>query len=293
LQKLGILENKKKRALVLTIIAGILWGTSFPVIKIGLKYIDAFMFVFLRFLIAALVMLSIMWFKKNGNFKFERKGLILFLGVTNGVAYLLEYVGMTLTTASKSSLFINLSAMWVALLSPLILKERLGRKKMVGVLAGLLGVFLMTTNLNFSELSQGALIGDLLVLFAGIVWSFFIVYNKRLATNSNNLIQPAAWILCITLLPLLPFIFLSANSLFSLPVEAWLTILYTAIACWVIPYYLWLQALRDISPVTSTIVLLEEIIITVAIASIFLNEFFALVSGIGAFFIIIAIILVS
>ena len=254
---------------------------------------DAYTFVFLRFLVASLTMLSVLVITRNFSFNFSKKRLILFLGVTNGVAYLLEYVGMVSTTASESSLFINLSAVWVALLSPIVLKEHLGNKKVVGVMVSLLGVFLMTTKLDFSSLGQSSIMGYLLVIGAGVFWAFFMVYNKPLVRDSKNIMQSMTWLLLFTLLPLLPTAPLSAAAFVSLPLDAWLAILYTAILCWVVPYYLWLKGLKHLSPVTSAIVLLTEIIVAVAISTVVLGEVLTIVSGVGAVFIIIAIILVS
>ena len=289
----NILADNKKKALLLTGLAGFLWGTSFPAIKIGLQYMDAYTFAFLRFLVASLIMLPVLLLTRNFSFKFDKKRLILFLGVINGVAYLLQYIGMVFTTASKSSLLVNLSAVWVALLSPMVLKEHLGSKKTIGVMVSLLGVLLMTTHLDFSSLSQGAVMGDLLVIGAGVGWAFFMVYNKPLVKDSKNLVQSMTWLLLFTLLPLLPPASFSAGTFFSLPLDAWLAIFYTAIFCWVIPYYLWLKGLRHISAVTSSVVLLTEVIVAVAIAALALGEVLTVISGVGALFIIIAILLVS
>ncbi len=285
--------DDKKKAVLLTIVAGFLWGTSFPAIKVGLKYIDAFTFVFLRFLIAALVMVGLLLVKQGFKFNFTQKRLILFVGVVNGVAYLMEYVGMVFTTASKSSLLINLSAVWVALLCPIVLKERLGAKKTLGITVSLLGVFLTTTNLNFAELSGGSIGGDLLVVGAGIAWAFFMVYNKPIAQSGKKLLAPMTLLLMCTLLPLLPIAPFAAEATVSLPLEAWLAILYTAVLCWVVPYYLWLKGLKHLSPVTSAIVLLTEIVVAVTISTVFLGEAFTAISGIGAVLIVIAILLVS
>lgn len=289
----NVLADNKKKALLLTIAAGFMWGTSFPAIKIGLQYIDAYTFVFLRFLVASLIMLSILLLTKNFSFKFDKKRQILFLGVINGVAYLLQYIGMVFTTASKSSLFVNLSVVWVALISPLVLKEHLGSKKTLGVIISLLGVVLMTTNLDLSYLSQGAIVADLLVILSGVLWAFFIVYNKPLLKHSTNLIKLLTCLLIFTLIPLLPTAAFSASTLGSLPLDAWIAIFYTAIFCWVIPYYLWAKGLRYISAVTSSVVLLTEIIVAVAVATLVLGEVLTVISGVGALFIIIAILLVS
>jgi drug/metabolite transporter (DMT)-like permease len=286
------MDNKKK-AVLLTALAGSLWGTSFPAIKIGLQYMDTYTFVFLRFLAASLTMLFVLLITKNFSLNFSKKRLLLFLGAINGVAYLMQYAGMVYATASESSLFVNLSSVWVALLSPIALKERLGGKKVIGVMVSLLGVLLMTTNLDFASLGTGDIMGDFLVIGAGILWAVFIVYNKPLVGGSRNLVQSMTWLLLFTMLPLLFTVPFSAEHYNSLPWEAWAAVLYTAVLCWVVPYYLWLKGLKFISPVTSAIVLLTEIIIAVTISTIALGEVFSIVSGIGAIFIIIAILLVS
>lgn len=286
------MDNKKK-ALILTILAGVLWGSSFPAIKIGLKYIDPYMFVFLRFFVASIIMFFILLLTKKLDFKLGKKKIIWFLGIINGIAYLLQYIGMNYTTASKSSLLVNLSAIWVAILSPIILKEHLGNKKILGIVLSALGVFLITTNLNFSTLSQGMIWGDLMVLLSGIIWALFTVCNKKFITDTKNIFQFTAWILFITVLPLIPFIPLSSNVSLSLPIEAWLAIFYTAIFCWIIPFNLWIRGLKYISTVTSTIILLTEVMVAMIISTIFLKEMLTIISSIGAFIIILAIVLAS
>ena len=287
------LADNKKKALLLTALAGFLWGTSFPAIKIGLQYMDAYTFAFLRFLVAALIMFFVLLLTGNFTLKFSKKRLLLFLGISNGVAYLLQYIGMVFTTASKSSLFVNLSAVWVALISPIVLKEHLGGKKIVGVTVSLIGVVLMTTNLDFSSLNQGTIMGDLLVIGAGFLWALFIVYNKPLIKDNQKLVQSMTWLLIFTLLPLIPTAAFSVSTFASLPLDAWTAIFYTAVFCWVIPYYLWLKGLRHISAATSSVVLLTEIIVAVAIATLALGEVLTVISGVGALFIIIAILIVS
>jgi drug/metabolite transporter (DMT)-like permease len=287
-------REKRKKAIILTGLAGVLWGTSFPAIQLGLNYVDPYTFVFFRFFLASIIMFFIVLVKSRCRFEFGKNRVIWFLGIANGVAYLLQYVGMKSTSASKSSLLVNLSAIWVAILSSLILKEKLGTKRAMGILFGILGVFLITTNLDFKTLGQGAIVGDLLVLLSGVVWAFFTVYNKKLVSNVKDIIQPTTWILFLTLLPLIPSLYFSTSSPLQLPIEAWLAIAYTAVFCWVIPYYLWSEALKSISAVSSTIILLTEVIVALAISPLILpHNSLTLISGIGALSIIVAIILAS
>ncbi len=293
MQKPLNLLKEKKQAVILTIIASSLWGTSFPAIKIGLFYMDALIFVFLRFFIATLIMLIFAVVTKNFSFDFVNKRLIIFLGLTNGIAYLLQYIGMTYTSASNSSLLVNLTVVWVALLSPLIIKERISKKKIVGVILSIIGIFFITTNLDINNLNLGETSGNLIVIAAGIVWALFIIYNKPLVNKNNNMIQSFAWLLLFTMLPLIPVVPFSINSFLNLPLEAWMAIIYTAIFCWIIPYHLWAKGLKNISPVTSSVILLNEILVAILISVFFLGEILTLITGVGALFIIIAIIIVS
>lgn len=161
----------KKKAVLLTVLVGFMWGTSFPAIKIGLQYMDAYTFVILRFLVASLTMLAIMLLTRNFSLSFNKKRLILSLGLVNGAAYLLQYVGMVNASAAASSLYVNLTVIWVALLSPVTLKERIGGKKMVGVLVSLIGIMLMTTNLDFASLATATTLSGFLIIGAGFLWA--------------------------------------------------------------------------------------------------------------------------
>ena len=107
MQKSEKISDTKKQAVLLTIIASSLWGTSFPAIKIGLQFMDAYTFVFLRFSFALLLMVGVFLFTKNFALNFNKKRLILFLGITNGAAYLLQYMGMYHTSDYNVRFFID------------------------------------------------------------------------------------------------------------------------------------------------------------------------------------------
>jgi drug/metabolite transporter (DMT)-like permease len=290
----NLVFNQKSKAVVFIILAGVLWGTSFPIIKLGLATIDPFAFVFWRFLFASVALLAVMQLLGKLKFKIRDKKLFVFLGVANGSGYMLQYVGMNYTTTAKAALFVNLSAMWVALLSPRLLGEDFSRKKIMGVLFGLVGIIFVSTSLDFSWLSGGQLIGDVMLLVSGVAWALFMIYNKKLITNSTSAVfQSMTWVLVLTLLSTLPFTVLAGARFFDLPGIAWVVIAYTAILCWVIPYYLWLEGLKHLSAATSSVLLLSEIVVAVVVSVAVLKEPITVFSTIGAFLIIIAIALVS
>ena len=288
------LFSDKAKAVFFTILAGALWGTSFPIIKIGLRTIDPFTFVFWRFFVSCIVLLIVMLLLKKLEFKIANKKLLIFLGISNALGYLLQYVAMPYTTAAKAALFINLSAMWVALLSPKLLGEKFSPKKIAGVLFGLAGIVFVSTNLDFSTLNQGQTAADVLLTISGLTWAIFMIYNKKLVTNSTSAtFQNMTLVLIFTFLSIAPFSVLAGPGFFALDGWAWAAIVWTAIVCWVLPYYLWLEGLKHLSASTSTILLLSEIIVAIVASIIVLKEPVTIFSTIGAFLIVIAIALVS
>jgi drug/metabolite transporter (DMT)-like permease len=287
------LSNKAK-AVFFTILAGALWGTSFPIIKIGLETIDPFTFVFWRFLVSCFSLVAVMLLFKKLEFKAPNKKLLIFLGVANAAGYLIQYVAMPYTTAAKAALFINLSAMWVALLSPKLLGEKFSRQKIAGVLFGLVGIVFVSTNLDFSAMSQGQLSADLLLVVSGLTWAIFMIYNKKLVANTTSAtFQNMTLVLLFTFLAIAPFSVLAGPGFFSLNGWEWGAIVWTAIVCWVLPYYLWLEGLKHLSASTSTVLLLSEIVVAVIASIVILKEPVTVLSTIGAFLIVIAIALVS
>ena len=286
--------SDKAKAVFFTILAGALWGTSFPIIKIGLRTIDPFTFVFWRFFVSCIVLLMVMLLLKKIEFKIVNKKLLIFLGISNALGYLLQYIAMPYTTAAKAALFINLSAIWVALLSPKLLGEKFSPKKVAGVLFGLAGIVFVSTNLDFSSLNQGQTAADVLLIISGLTWAIFMIYNKKLVTNSTSAtFQNMTLVLIFTFLSIAPFSVLAGPGFFALDGWAWTAIVWTAIVCWVLPYYLWLEGLKHLSASTSTILLLSEIIVAIVASIIVLREPVTTFSTIGAFLIVIAIALVS
>jgi len=288
------LSAQKSKAVFYTLIAGALWGTSFPIIKIGLETIDPFTFVFWRFLVSSVTLFAVMLALRKLEFKMPNKKLLLFLGIANAAGYLLQYVGMPYTTAAKAALFINLSAIWVAIMSPRLLGEHFSSKKVLGVLFGLVGIIFVSTNLDFGSLSGGQLLADIVLLISGITWAIFMIYNKKLImTSTSGTFQSMTWVLLFTFLSIVPFTFFAGPGFFELSSWGWLAILWTAIVCWVVPYYLWLEGLKHLSASVSTILLLSEIVMAIFLSIVILKEPITIFSTIGALLIVIAIALVS
>src|SRR5208283_4050731 len=101
-------------ALVILIISSILWGSSFVSIKIGLDYVNPYDFVFLRLAVASAIMVSALFLLGRMRLSAFKEGSVWILGLLNGVAYSLQYIGLLYTTAGKTALLVNLNVIMVA-----------------------------------------------------------------------------------------------------------------------------------------------------------------------------------
>ncbi len=195
---------------VATLLASILWGSSFVAIGWGLKYLDPYSFAFLRFVFAALIMFGFAASLSKFDFRLFRDRRIILIGAINGAAYLLQFVGQKYITPQNSAiaaLLVNTNVIVVALLSAKLFGEKLEARKKYAVAIGLAGVLFITTKGNMNVLSgSGAaeFFGGMLVLLAGIIWAFYIVFSKSvLSDRRRSIMQITACVFAYTALVML------------------------------------------------------------------------------------------
>lgn len=288
-------KNKTVKGFTFTLISAVAWGSSFPVIRWGVGFINPVVFLFFRFLTASVFFTPfIIERMKTVKSLLVNKNVIL-IGLLNAAGYLLEFTGLAYTTASKASLLVNLNVVFVALFAAFILKERLTKRRAVALILGLIGALTLILNGDLSIIFSGGFIGDILVLTAGLVWAFYIVYSKRVvdfdgSDNSIDLFN-LTWInLLFTTLVFTPvaltYTFLD-QSVFTglLTCESVFSILYLSIVCTVLAFLTYFKGLQCISATSVAVILLSEILFAVLISYVFLFEPLSIYIFIGGFLI--------
>ena len=282
-------------AIVILIISSILWGSSFVSIKIGLEYVNPYDFAFLRLAVASAIMVSTLVIWGRMRLSILKEGSLWILGLLNGFAFSLQYLGLLYTTAGKTALLVNLNVIIVALLSWRMFGESIGPRKILGVALGVIGAAMIATNGDLSTLMQGEIFGDMLVFSAGIIWAFFIVLHKRILTQSErSVIELSAVVMLITAITLLPIatVFGGLN-LESVSLAGWSWVAFTAIVCTVLPYALWVFALKAVTATVSSVVSMVEVASALILSVILLREAYNAVAVVGAIVILISITVVA
>jgi drug/metabolite transporter (DMT)-like permease len=288
--------SRAKSAALATVGAGLLWGSSFSVIKIGLRSIDPYWFVFLRFGIASVLALS--YLAITGRLRevagLLRHPLVLWLGLTNAVGFVFQFKGQTMTSAGNAALIINSCTIYVAVASKFLFRERFGPLKLLGVVLGMVGVYLVATGGRLTITFGGSIAGDLLVLVAALTWTAFILLDKKIvglldvdvrALTGAMVVVTAAATLPIALV-------LGRGSFPRLGPESW-TIPYTAVFCTILPFFLWTWGLKLISATMSSLIMLSEVVFALVLASAILGERLTPGGFVGSVLIVLAILLAS
>jgi drug/metabolite transporter (DMT)-like permease len=280
--------------ILMTVTAALLWATSFTVVKIGLRYVDPYTFVLLRFLAATAILLCVVLATGNWNaFVVSLKDKYsLLLGITLVASFGLQFRGQVETTAGKAAMIINASVVLVAPLSVGFLREKMTPRKLIALLVGLVGVFLITA--PSGDVGGGTLRGDLLIAGSSLMYGLYVVFTKMAMSRHE-----------VPALPFVTAVFLWAVPIFllvSLPVlvkgvslhpnTLWST-LYLGLFCSVLPFVLYTAAMKHIGALTSAIVLLAELVFGVLIAFLILGETLSTAVFTGCILICLGIIVVG
>jgi drug/metabolite transporter (DMT)-like permease len=288
------LRKDSTTALAQTAAAAILWGTSFPVITLGIRAgLDPLAFAFLRFALASAIMLGMCRVYRKEVGGLLRSRAVWIIGFFDAVGYLCQYVGQAYTSASVASLLVNLSVVLAALGGVVFLGERIGGVKATGVVAAVVGTVLLTTKGDLSLVTGGQLFGDAQYLVAAVSWAAYIVYGKKKTDETAwDPVAASAAIVAVTTVFILPVaLFANWTSVNSVP--AWEAVAYTAIFNTAIAFALYQSGLRYLTATSSAVVLMLEIVTAMAISTIFLGEEMNLFSWAGAALVLVSVLLVS
>ncbi len=282
-------------ALAETAATGVLWGTSFPIITYGISVgIDPKVFAFLRFAIAAPMMVLLARLLAKPLLAGLRSKSVWILGLLNAIGFLCQFLGQAYTEASVAALLVNLSVLIAAIGGAALLGERFTKVKAAGTMLAIVGIFLLTTKGDISLLSRGQLTGDLLYLVSATSWGAYIIYNKLKTDETKwDPLGVSAAIILLTAIFVSPVILTVGLRQVFVSGTAWSVIIYTALFNTAIPFVLYQRGLRFLSATASSILLVLEIVTAVTISVLYLGKLLNLSSVIGTISILSSIFLVS
>ncbi|SFJ55503.1 DMT family transporter [Thermoflavimicrobium dichotomicum] len=177
--------NKLKSPYFLLILANLIWGGNFVVGRAAANYLPAFTFSFLRWCIAFIIFLPFIWrkIKEERQILMQHRGTLLLMTISGIVGYnTCLYFALHYTTSINASVVNSTTPLIIAILSFLIIKERLNIIQMIGTILSIIGVLFILSQGSMQTLFAFSFnIGDLLVIIAVMSWSFYSVIVKKYA----------------------------------------------------------------------------------------------------------------
>jgi len=281
----------RNQAVGITLVSSIMFATSYVAIKMGLEDVDPFLFEIIMLAMGAAIAVLYTLLKGSFTLKIFRRWEVWAAMAIGPISFSFQFVGMTMTTASKGALIIGATVVFVAPLSAIIFKEKIGRRKISGMAIGMIGLITLTTGWSISELYQGEFLGDLLLLgsaaLGACVWTL-----TRIAMRTIRYDQ---WMMALYVSYLVPlfFFWLLFGGPSELTSDSLIPVLYVGIVCTSIPGILWALALTKISLTTSATIILSESVFGTFLGWLILREELGLLGVIGAVLIFVAIYVVA
>lgn len=162
----------------LLLIAALTWGASWVSAKILVEIAPPLTIGFFRFLIASILFLSLLIYRKISlRSLFSRANMkwLILLGLTGIFGYgVLFLVGMTFTTAAQGSIIAGFNPVTISIFAHLIHKERLQPKwKYFGFAISFVGVIFVVGVQALIDYQPNYLLGNLIILGAMCIWGLY------------------------------------------------------------------------------------------------------------------------
>jgi drug/metabolite transporter (DMT)-like permease len=198
--------SKRNIALFGATLVSIIYGVTFTIAKdVMPEYIDAYGFILLR-VSGSMLLFWISWLfmpKEKIEIKdFPRIIAAAFFGVAFNM--LTFFKGLSLTSPISASVIMVTTPMIVLVLSAIIMKERMQKRMVLGIVLGLIGTaFLILYGKSIGS-ATNATLGNFLVLVNALSYGFYLIIVKKLM-DKYNAFTFVKWIYLIGFLMVLPF----------------------------------------------------------------------------------------
>jgi drug/metabolite transporter (DMT)-like permease len=259
------------------LLAVVFWGTSFVATKLALRELSPITLVFVRFTMGSLLLAGLLR-HRGGRFVPSRDtwawlALMGFVGVF--VHQLLQVHGLKLTSAVTTGWLIGLIPLWTAVLSRIVLGERMSRQKIAGLAVGFLGAILLITRGEISPrlLSLPATRGDLLVLLSTLNWAVYSVLGHG-TLRKLGAVRATAGAMILGWLMLAP-LFLTQQGwreLGHVSAAGWGSLVFLGVGCSGLGYLFWYGGLEHLEASSVASFLYLEPLVTLAAAALVLGE---------------------
>jgi drug/metabolite transporter (DMT)-like permease len=279
-----------KKSILFLIIANIIWGFSFPIYKLSLSSIPPFTFVFLRFFLAAILILPFAY----KHLKIEKSDIknVFFrslIGIT--IAISLSIFGLKYSSSINAPIILSSQPIILIIGAYFLLKEKIKLKLTIGTIVSLIGVLTIVLLPVLTKGIDGSVTGNLFFVLASIAAVIDVILMKKLL-NKYSAMTITFWSFLIGSLPLLPLMFMEYTQthwITTIDMMGIFGIFYATVLATVIGHYIYNYGMKNILASEVGIFTYVDPIATIILAVPLLHEVISLPYIIGSFLVFLGI----
>lgn len=248
--------QEKDNAIYLKLfLMSVFWGGTFVATKIASHYVTAFQGGFLRFSIASVGLVAVFYFSKQTFPKWNLEAFLVtvlmsFFGI---IAYnYFFFNALSYLAPSRASLLVSLNPIIILFLSALFYGEKITSIKIIGVLTSLFGAVIVISKGNFMNIFSGFGKGELLALGCPTTWAIYTLLSRNL-TNTQTPLFTTMMASILGAIGLLPLAQNDGLYFSSLPISAWYSLIYLALAGTVLGFVWYAEGIEKLGVVKTSI----------------------------------------
>ncbi len=273
---------------IMAILTVCVWGVTFVSTKILISYdlspIEIFIY---RFILAYVCI----WFVAPRHIFAKSKKdelMFFFMGLSGGSIYFLaENTALEITLASNVALLICTAPILTSILSIFFYKEEKVTKNLIcGSLVALLGVGLVVFNGNFIFSVNPK--GDLLTLFAALMWAFYSIIYKKIDAKYSPLFMTRK-IFFYGIITTLPFLLIDSTQIHINMLTnsvVLLNLLFLGIVASLICFIMWNSALKKLGVLRISNYIYITPLVTFIASYLIIDESITIMAIVGALLIL-------
>ncbi len=225
-----------------------LWGLSFPSIKVGLGLIEPFTFLWIRSVISAAAIFSLILIRRGPIMPPRGRPAFWVNTVFHNLMFIFIYHGAVITTSGRTSIFVYTQPLfYTALAAWFIPAERFGLRTVAGFIATFAGIIVLFGE-KLGTGGEYTLLGDGLVIFGALIWGMQSLF-LRVKLQGIDPFRITAWTQLVAVPFFLFFALLRGGEFpdFSNPLVS-VNVAYNGLMGTGLVMVLWVRLLADYPP---------------------------------------------
>lgn len=207
--------------------------------------------------------------------------LLLLSGACMGLNWVALFQGYKYTTVSNATLGYYFAPIFVIMLSPIVLKEKITPIKAVCVITAMFGLFLIINAEGNSSIGvYNHMLGMLYAISGAVLYATVILINKHIKNLPG--FETTLFQLTVAATVLLPIVLSRFNlNTLNMEIKSWINILLLGIVHTGIAYLLYFKSIKELNAQSVAILSFVDPVSAVVMAAIFLREDMTAIKIIG------------